>query len=158
MNRQPILPKTEDDMSEMRSRQLTKLKPPTYAGQKLGIILSTFALLIVIALFIIGVLNQLNLAFAPLLFVLLFSSHNMFSQFSVRNDGIISGGKFIAWKNIQSFEFVRIDVNHRNYGHSKEINDKYELKIKTKFSSVGCLVLTDEMKEKLTQVLKKHIS
>ncbi|MDX8045284.1 DUF5673 domain-containing protein [Gracilibacillus sp. S3-1-1] len=156
LNQPASLPKTENDLSELRSTSLNKLKPSTFKGQKLGIILYTITLLIASSLLITMITtNQFTLAFAPLLVPLLFAEQHYFSQFAIREDGILSNTRFVPWKKIRSFTFIHIDINHRNYGYP-EINDKYELKIKTTFGAIRCIVLTDELKERLAEELIAH--
>lgn len=60
-------------------------------------------------------------------------------------------------KKIKSFEFVPIDVNSRHYGFSSEINDKKELKIKSRFRTISCIVMTEEMEQNLQKVLEENV-
>ena len=77
-------------------------------------------------------------------------------MFAVVDDGLLSGSRLIVWKKIKSFQFIPIDINHKYYGYSKEVNEGYELKIEGKIFSESCIVTSPEMKEKLTRILSEH--
>lgn len=92
-----------------------------------------------------------------MLLLLLFNSSNLLNGFSIIQDGLLTDGRFIPWKRIKEFKFVSIDINHRFYGYSKEVNGGYELKIKGKFFGSRCFVTTEEMKEKLFAIMSEHV-
>jgi hypothetical protein len=77
-------------------------------------------------------------------------------MFAVVDGGLLSGSRLIVWKKIKSFQFIPIDINHKYYGYSKEVNGGYELKVKGKIFSESCIVTSPEMKEKLTRILSEH--
>ncbi|MGY0693944.1 hypothetical protein ACW2QC_14335 [Virgibacillus sp. FSP13] len=152
-----IFPIKDEEIAAIRIYQQKPVKFPTYTEQKAGIIMYSFILLFVLIMFFIGrFLMESELSLYPLILLPLFYTYNFLDLFAVADDGIICGARFIAWNKIKSFEFVRIDFNHKYYGFSKEINDKYELRIKGKFRFINCIVTTDEMKEKLNDILNEH--
>lgn len=73
----------------------------------------------------------------------------IFLKFAVVNDGILCGARFISWKNIKSYKLVKIDVNHKFYGYDKEVNDQYELRIKTKSFSHYCIITSQATQDRL---------
>lgn len=73
----------------------------------------------------------------------------IFLKFAVVNDGILCGARFISWKNIKSYKLVKIDVNHKSYGYDKEVNDQYELRIKTKSFSHYCIITSQATQDRL---------
>ncbi|RYG74176.1 hypothetical protein EU245_02885 [Lentibacillus lipolyticus] len=153
-----ILPIKDEEIAAIRTYQQRTVKLPTYTEQKAGIIMYSLTLLFVIAMFFIGIVStEFQLSFYPLIFIPLLHTQNFLDLFAVMDDGILCGTRFVAWERIKSFEFVRIDINHKYYGFSKEVNDTYELRIKAKFHSISCIVTTDEVKEKLNNVLNEHV-
>lgn len=84
-------------------------------------------------------------------------TNNIMNLLTITEDGILSGSWFIPWKKVKSFQFVSIDINHRFYGHVREVNNKYEVKIKAAFFSTSFVVISREMKEKLRDVLSEHM-
>src|SRR5690606_27383198 len=76
--------------------------------------------------------------------------------FAVLDDGFLVGGKFISWGRIKEYQFIPIDMNHRSYGYYREVNKAYELKIKEKFRTYSLIVMTEEMKGKLEQLLNNN--
>ncbi|SFL71912.1 hypothetical protein SAMN04487943_103269 [Gracilibacillus orientalis] len=159
MKQDVILPITDEEFASIRTSQRKELNLPTYSAQKAGIIIYSLILLFLIITFGNATLSsEFDLSLYPLLFIPLLHSYDFFDLFVVRDDGILRGTSFVAWDKIKSFEFVRIDINHKNYGYSQEVNDKYELRIKSKFCTIRCIVMTDEMKERLTRVLEEQVS
>ncbi|WP_382390880.1 hypothetical protein [Lentibacillus juripiscarius] len=154
-----ILPTTQEEIAAIRTYQQRTVKFPTYSEQKAGIIMYSLTLLFMFVMFFIGTcLKEFELSFYPLIFLPLLHTYNFLDLFAVLDDGILCGTRFIAWGKIKSFEFVRIDMNHKYYGFSKEVNDKYELRVKAKFHYISCIVTTDEIKEKLNSVLNEHVA
>lgn len=158
MRQEILLPITAEEMSSIRKEPHRKLKAPNYSSQKNGIIFYFLLLLYIIALFIFlwnfrqdMVISAYLLILYPLLF-----SGNLLNLFAFTNDGVIASARFVPWKRIKSYEFKRIDVNHKYYGHSKEVNDKFELRIKTRFWTYNCIVINEEMKEKIHELLEKY--
>ena len=98
-------------------------------------------------------MSEINLSLYLTLLLPATSAKDVYSLFAFVEEGVISGFRFVPWGRITSFEYVPIDINHRFYGYAKEVNNSYELKMKTKFGSVSCVVLTEEMREKLTAIL-----
>ena len=151
-----LMPITSEESAVIRKIPEKPVDLPTYSKQKVGIIIYSFMLLFVCIIFIVGavVLKEYNWSFYLLL---LFShSQNVFNMFAVVDDGLLSGSRLIVWKKIKSFQFILIDINHKYYGYSKEVNEGYELKIEGKIFSESCIVTSPEMKEKLTRILSEH--
>jgi len=115
-------------------------------------------LLFVIAVFLFGILSDyFGWSFYLLFFLPLSYSYNLLNLFAIVEGGLLSGSRFIAWGQIKSFHFVPIDINHKYYGYSKEVNRGYELKVKAKFLSTSCIITSEEMKEKLSNVLSELV-
>ncbi len=150
------MPITEEEIVSIRRYPQKTVDFPIYSKQKAGIIAYSIILLLVVIVFFLGVF--LNMSFHFLMLIPLVNSHNLLNIFAVIGDGVISGGRFIAWSKINSFQFIPIDINHKYYGYSKEVNDGYELKIVAKGHSVNCIVTTGEMREKLNNVLARHVA
>lgn len=85
-------------------------------------------------------------------------THNLLNMFAISNQGILKGSRFIPWRKIKSYSFASIDYNSNFYGFSKEVNQGYELTIKTNYRTFKCMVTTDEMKERMNHILKQKIS
>src|SRR5690625_7503117 len=90
-------------------------------------------LLFVIAVFLFGILSHNS--FYLLFFFPLSYSYNLLNLFAIVKGGLLSGSRFIAWHQIKSFHFIPIDINHKYYGYTKEVNEGYELKVKAKYLS-----------------------
>lgn len=157
MKQKVILPVTHEEIAVIRKHPDKRVDFPTYAKQKVGIIIYSCMLLLVIVMFLLGAFFQLfGWTLYLLIFVPLANSYNLLNLFAVVEDGLLSGNRFIPWKKIKSFQFVPIDINHKYYGFSKEANDGYELRIKTIGFPASCVVTSIEMKKKLINILKKH--
>lgn len=150
--KQPIiLPTSEKELAMIRKYPEKMIHAPTYTKQKNGIIMYALFLSYMIIMFILGSYFLDFYWTLYLLFILpvLFHLSNLLNMFAFTQDGVLCGARFVPWKKIKSFEFVRIDINHRYYGFSKEVNDQYELKIKTRSGTFSCIVTSNEMKERL---------
>jgi hypothetical protein len=157
MNRKIILPTTKEELLTIRKYPQKAVVEPVYSKHKVGIIVYFLMLIYLIVMFIIGAVNKdINWSFYLLLFLPLIYSHNLLNVFACVDGGLLSGSRFVNWKTIKSFEFIPIDANHKFYGYSKEVNNGYELKIKTKGFPISCIVTAEETKEKLTNLLDEH--
>src|SRR5699024_1108074 len=158
MKQKVIIPSTNEERTAIRKIPGKEIDFPTYSKQKVAIIIYSFMLLFVIAVFLFGILSHnFGWSFYLLFFFPLSYSYKLLNLFAVVEDGLLSGSRFIAWGQIKSFHFVSIDINHKYYGYSKEVNRGYELKVKAKFLSTSCIITSAEMKEKLKNVLSEHI-
>jgi len=158
MNQNVIVPIKSEEIAFIRKNPQKTVDLPIYSKQKLGIVMYGAMLLFVIIMFIVSAfINDLDWQFYLLLFLPLTYSHDLFNLFALSKDGVLSGGRFVPWKRVRSYQFIPIDVNHKLYGYAKEVNSGYELIIKTKGLSVRSIVTTNEMKEKLTQILSEHV-
>jgi hypothetical protein len=158
MNQDIVLPVTVEELASIRKEPQKTVKPPTYTSQKAGIIFYVLVLIFIIGMFILNWKFRHDVV-SMLYFLIMIPVIHMsyfLNLFAVTNDGVLCGARFASWKNIKSFEFVRIDVNHNYYGFSREINNQYELRIKTRFNTLSCIVTTKEMKEKLGDLLGKE--
>ena len=159
MKQRVILPTTDEELTAIRKHPQSTLALPTYSNHKVGIILYLFMLLFLIVMYFIGVFTMtLNWSFYMLLFLPLVNSQNLFNLFVIAEDGILDGFRFIRWNKIKSYQFAPIDINHKYYGYSREVNDAYELKIKTRGFPISCIVTSDEMREKLSKILNERIN
>ena len=157
MKRNVILPTMNEEIAAIRKHPQKTVDYPSFSKQKVGIIAYSCMILFVMVMFFAGAfLNEFNWSFYLLLFLPFSYSHDLFNIFAVEEDGLLSGSRFIPWKNVKSFHFVPIDVNHKYYGYSKEVNNGYELKIKAKFFPISCIVTSNEMKEKLSRIISEY--
>lgn len=150
------IPASESELDAIRIFPQKAVVSPTYAKQKWGIMIYSFMLLFVMMMFILGL--GFNWSYHLLLFIPLINSRNSFNLFAVVEDGVLCGNRFIAWEKVRSFEINPIDCNHKFYGYTKEVNDGYELVIKTRGRSFYCIVTTTEMLERLTGLITEQIS
>ncbi|OZU87694.1 hypothetical protein CIL03_15110 [Virgibacillus indicus] len=158
MKQKVILPATDEEMSAIRIQPEKALDFPAYSKQKTGIIIYSFMLLFVIVLFFAGTFFHLfGWQIYWLIFLPMAYSFNLLNMFAVINDGLLCGNRFVAWNKIKSFHFVPMDINNKYYGHSKEVNEGFELKIKTKGFPISCFIISEEMKEKLTGIFSEHV-
>ena len=135
MNEKTIFPIDDNEVSEIRIIPEKPLDPPTYKDQKWGIIVYGLILVFLLVIFLIAASFKLDQWFVLLILLLpLIHSRKLMNMFVLSEDGILTGGEFIPWKSLTSFEFKRIDINHKYYGYSKDVNDTgYELVIKKRF-------------------------
>ncbi|WP_071396544.1 hypothetical protein [Bacillus tuaregi] len=151
MKQPVIVPINESERNVLRIFPQKPVASPSYAKQKWGIIIYSFMLLFVLTMFIIGF--DLNWSYQILLFLPLINSRNSFNLFALVEDGILCGDRFIAWKQMKSFQVVPIEPNHKYYGYEKDVNEGYEIRIKTRGRSISCIVTTSDMNEKLTGII-----
>ena len=157
MKQKVILPTTNEERAAIRKIPGKIIDFPTYSKQKVAIIIYSFMLLFVIAIFVFGILSHnFGWSFYLLFFLPLSYSYNLLNLFAIVEGGLLSGSRFIPWNKIKSFHFVPIDINHKYYGYTKEVNGGYELKVKAKLFSTSCIITSAEMKEKLSNVLTEH--
>lgn len=150
-----ILPATMEEAAAIRRFPTKIVDFPTYAKQKVGIISHAAVLLFVaLVLSFTRLIPETSGAFLLMLIVPLFQTLNFFNLFSIIEDGLLCGSRFVPWRSIQSFYFIPVNIKHRFYGFSEEVNQGYELKIKTTGFTISCFITTDEMKERLTASLK----
>ncbi|MFS0673917.1 hypothetical protein [Ornithinibacillus sp. 179-J 7C1 HS] len=160
MKENVIFPTNEMEALAVRKFPDKKIEPATYKAQKIGIIFYTFLLLFMVGILLAGLFVQGFNNWIIFLFILLpFShSHDLFNMFAILEDGLMAGSRFIPWKKVKSIQFKRIDINHRYYGHSKEVNDNgYEMIIKKRLTNISCIVISRDMKEKLTEIVHERI-
>ncbi|MTW86641.1 hypothetical protein F3157_13370 [Virgibacillus dakarensis] len=114
-----ILPITEEEIVSIRRYPQKTVDFPIYSKQKAGIIAYSIILLFVVSVFLLGVF--LDWSFYLLMLIPLINSYNLLNIFAVIGDGVISGGRFIAWSKINSFQFIPIDINHKYYAMQKKL-------------------------------------
>lgn len=156
MRKKAIFPVEEKDIMAIRRHPVRPVVRPTYKDQKNGIIIYGVFLLFMLALFIYTVsLENWPLLLTPAISLLYL--HNLFNMFSIAKDGLLVGGRFVHWKDIKSFQFKPIDIDHRFYGHTKEVNEAgYELVFNRRLFSSYCIVISEETKEKITEILIEY--
>ncbi len=151
-----ILPATVEELESIRKVPQKTVKPPTYSGQKTGILFNILLLLYITGMLIliwqVQFADSFMLYFLILLLPVLRLS-DFLNLFAVTEAGVLCGARFASWKSIRSYTFVPIDINHRYYGHSKEVNDKHELRIKTRLGTLSCIITNEELKAKLEKLL-----
>src|SRR5699024_4788278 len=117
---------TNEERSAIRKIPGKEIDFPTYSKQKVAIIIYSFMLLFVIAVFLFGILSHnFGWSFYLLFFFLLSYSYQLLNLFTVVEDVLLSGSRFIPCNKLKSFHFVSIDINHKYYGYTKEVNGGY---------------------------------
>src|SRR5690625_2572770 len=112
MKQRPIFPNSSE-IGFVRKHPDKPLDSPTYSEQKVGIIIHSIVLLFVIVMFLLGAFLQLfNWSFSLLLFFPMANTANLFNLFAVVEGGLLTGNRFVTCKNINSIQFVHIDLNH----------------------------------------------
>jgi hypothetical protein len=156
MRKKAIFPVEEKDIMGIRKHPVRPVVRPTYKEQKNGIIIYGVLLLFMLAFFIYTVsLENWPLLLTPTISLLYL--HNLFNMFSIVKDGLLVGGRFVHWNDIKSFQFKPIDIDHRFYGHTKEVNETgYELVFNRRLFSSYCIVISEETKEKITEILSEY--
>ncbi len=156
MRKKAIFPVEEKDIMAIRRHPVRPVVRPTYKDQKNGIIIYGVFLLFMLALFIYIVsLENWPLLLTPAISLLYL--HNLFNMFSILKEGLLVGGQFVHWKDIKSFQFKPIDIDHRFYGHTKEVNEAgYELVFNRRLFNSYCIVISEETKDKITEILIKY--
>lgn len=151
-------PFTDKQLTGIRKHPTKPLNLPTMEGQLLGILIYGGLLTIVILIYLLGIYYQIKELTFYFMLILIFTYANFgLNLFAVHQKGIISGVRFVPWKMVRSFHFETIDQNHRYYGYSKEANDGYELKIKTRLLTINCIVIDEMTKEELKLLLEERV-
>src|SRR5690625_1719092 len=110
MKQSIILPVTEEDRLAIRKHPEKPVDFPIYSSQKRGIIIYFSVLVFVSIMFVLGVsLQLLDWPFYLLLLLPVANSYNLLNLFAVLEDGLLSGRRFIAWKNRKS---TRLNSSH----------------------------------------------
>lgn len=156
MKQEIVFPASIEEFNTIRKHPEKPVYPPTYSKQKTGIMIYALTLIYLTAMLIASYFFDFFWSIYLLLILPIFHLSDLFNMFVFVQDGVLCGARFVPWRKIKSFEFVRIDVNHRYYGFSKDVNDQYELKIKTRFAILSCVVTSNEMKERLRYLLEEQ--
>lgn len=143
----------------MRLQPEKPVQLPVLSRQKNGILgYVLFLLLFMVILWTGAMMEGISwILYLYLLFSTILAAHHWLNLFAVMEDGILCGRGFIPWDRIRSYFFETIDIHHRFYGFSKEVNDKYELNIQTKFSTIHCIIANEGLKRQIEEVLKEKI-
>ena len=160
MKQPMIYPESDKEMAfiHIYPQKTIQLSRPSF--QKGGLILYGCMIIYFVVVLLLWIYFEsiswplLLLAIVPYLQI-----QHVFNMFAILQDGVLFGGRFIRWKYIQSYEWIEINTNHLIYSFGEELNNGYELKIKTKLLSLPVsLIVTDkEVKEDLTETLKQCI-
>lgn len=157
-----IFPISGENLAGIRKYPSKPIDEPTFSEQKTGIILYSCLLLFVVVMFFVLYFfreaDSINWFFNVMLLLPLTYSDDGINLFAIVDDGILSGNRFIAWNKIKEVQFIPIDMNHKFYGFNKEANNGYELKVKTKFKSTSCIVMSNETKDRLTEIIRDKIN
>lgn len=158
MNKAFTFPIAEEDLKAIRKWPYEALRLPTISDQKRVLYLMAIMILGVLVLCVIKWQDDTDttpLFIIPLQIILIFN--RVWNQFAISEDGVLCVGRFVPWKRIRTYQFEELHTNHPAY-YSPEIDCAYELKIKTRFSSVNCFVTSEAVKEKLGIILDAHLS
>ena len=158
MNQTATFPVTKEDVTAIRRQPKAPIALPRIAHQKLGFYINGIVILILLFLLIAKMLGYFSeWTYFSILFPMLINYNQTWNVFAIMDNGVLCGGRFIPWKRIQFYEFKPIDNDHRYYGYVPEVNGGYELEIKTKFTSVNCIVTSEAAKDKLSGILDAHL-
>lgn len=158
MRKPVVFPVTKEEWSGIRMLPQKPLGLPTIYGQKMAVLFNSLFILFLSIVTIVEIaLLKRNLFTLFVLVPALLNLPKLWNLFVVQEDGILCGARFIPWHKIQSYQFIPIDIHHRFYGYSSELNKGYELMIQTKLSAVSCLVTTEAVKGKLAEMLDEHM-
>ncbi|MDF2040210.1 hypothetical protein P2R12_25060 [Cytobacillus oceanisediminis] len=153
-----LIPFDKTDLKTVRKFPQKSADAPVISKNKLGLTMYAVMLVFLIAMFIIGKYNmKFSWTYLYLLFIPLINAKDLLNVFAVYDDGFISGNKFVPWKKLQSIHFKKIDLNHKYYGFSQEVNEGYEIILKTKMASHSIVVTEEEMKERLASIFEEHV-
>src|SRR5690625_6095270 len=123
MKQKAILPATNEERAAIRKIPGKEIDFPTYSKQKVAIIIYSFMLLFVIAVFLFGILSHNS--FYLLFFFPLSYSYNLLNLFAIVKCVLLSGSRFIAWHKINSFHFIHINIILKYYDYTISLNDVY---------------------------------
>ncbi|MCM3707492.1 MULTISPECIES: hypothetical protein [Cytobacillus] len=158
MKKTALIPSDKNDLSAVRKFPQKTLDSPVISKNKLGLTMYAVMLAFLIAMFIIGKYTvNFSWTYLYLLFIPLINAKDLLNVFAVYETGFICGSRFVPWENLESFRFKKIDLDHKYYGYSPEVNEGYELILRTKMSSHTLVVTEEEMKEKLARILKEQM-
>ncbi|MBT2687676.1 hypothetical protein J7I93_05755 [Bacillus sp. ISL-47] len=153
-----LIPFDKIDLKTVRKFPQKSADAPVISKNKLGLTMYAVMLFFLIATFIFGKYNmKFSWTYLYLLFIPLINAKDLLNVFAVFGDGFISGSKFVPWKKVKSFHFKKIVLNHKYYGYSQEVNEGYELILKTKMTSHSLVVTEEEMKERLASIFEEHV-
>ncbi len=157
LKKEKIFPINKEDADSIKKYPGKPLYEPTYTGQWPAILIHSVLLIFITIMFILGAFfSMFNWTLYLLIFLPIANSYQLFNLFAVLDDGILSGSQFIRWKRIKSYQFSPINVNHRFYGYSKDVNDGYEFKINIKLMTTSVAITSLVTKEKLERLLNKY--
>ncbi|EWG09526.1 hypothetical protein [Cytobacillus firmus] len=158
MKKTPLIPSDRNDLRAVRKFPQKTADSPVISKNKLGLIMYAVMLVFLVIMFILGKYNmKFSWTYLYLLFIPLINAKDLLNVFAVYDNGFISGSRFVPWKNLKSFQFKKIDLNHKYYGYSPEVNEGCELILKTKMSSHSLVVTEEEMKERLARILEEQM-
>ncbi|WP_243458240.1 DUF5673 domain-containing protein [Sporosarcina sp. Te-1] len=159
MKQAAVFPITEEDLKAVRRQPKKPIALPVISHQKTGLLINAFIILLLLFLVISKTLGYFNeWTYFSLLLPALINYNQTWNLFAIMEDGVLCGGRFVSWKRIQSYQFEPIDKDHRYYGYASEVNNSYELEIKTKLSSIACIVTSEAAKDKISGILDAHLS
>lgn len=157
MKRPITFPKTEGELSQVCKFPDRPLRFPTYRAQLGGIILNSFVLLLIMTILLVATFTEVTIfPLQFLLFLPLANTQQMFNQVAITENGILCGGRFVPWRNMKQYQVISIDVNHRYYGYSREVNEGFEVRVRTNLFPLTFIALNDETKLKIIERLENN--
>lgn len=158
MKKAALFPSVKDDLKAVRKFPQKTSDSPVISKNKLGLTMYAVMLVFLSAMFIFGkYIMEFSWNYLYLMFIPLMNAKDLLNVFAVYDDGFISGSRFVPWKKLKSFHFKKIDLNHKYYGYSQEVNEGYELILKTKMASHSLAVTEEEMKERLVHIFEERM-
>lgn len=160
MRKPALLPRTEEERKAIRIHPEKVIQFPTYPGQKKGMRWYIVFLIFIMIVLVIGAIVQgiTWLLYLYLTFMIFYGANHFLNLFAIMQDGILSGKGFTPWHRIKSYQIKMIDINHRYYGFSKDVNHRYELSIKTKMTTIRCMITNEFVKKRVVAYLEKNMN
>lgn len=158
MRKPVVFPVTVEDWEAIRMQPKKPIGRLAVSNQKTAVWIHSLFILIFTALVLYELFTpKCNTLFLFVFIPSLLNLPKLWNLFAVQEDGVLAGQRFVPWDRMQSYAFIPIDIHHRFYGYSPELNEGYELMIQTKWSEVSCLVTSEAVKEKLAQLLDENL-
>ncbi|OEH92556.1 hypothetical protein [Bacillus solimangrovi] len=158
-NEAVLFPKQDKEFETILSYNQAVVTQPKFEKQKLNLVIMGVIIIIVIIISVF-ILTGYSFNFYSIILLLLVPflyMERFMNLFAFTKEGLWSGDRLIRWEKIIEFQLIRINMNHKYYGYSKNINDKYELKIKIgKLRKLSYIITSDETKDHITEILKNN--
>lgn len=159
-----LFPISESELSKLKSIKHESFRLPTLPAQKYTLIIQVSTIMLAVAILALGAFIKgfefewyTYLSVINLSVITYFIVPNPVIGFTEK--GILYRMRFIPWKKVKSYALNPVDVHSfNNYFLAKELTDACEVKIDVPFYPVKVIVLSSEMKGRLTGILDTKIA